>query len=272
MAPSTVDESSGYEYKKNLIIGVGATLIALMVIAYGLRLYARRVSRADYWWDDYIMSAALVGGPKLKCKQLTLIDVQVLSIASTVVEFLCQHSHRVEFLQMELNFRTALNHGLGKHAEGDGVTKHDLKYYVIVRSYHLLSRIKLTAPKLLYIFEIISTTAIAIIKTSMLLFYYRLFPNQKFVYAIYAVQTLVIASWIMIIFGVMFQCTPIAYFWDKSIAGHCINVSPFYISITAVNLAADIMIVTMPLPIIWNLNTSAGRKIGLTLVFLLGGL
>ena len=76
----------------------------------------------------------------------------------------------------------------------------------------------------------------------------------------------------MIVFGVMFQCTPIAFYWDKTIDGHCINVSPFYVSVTVVNLAADVMIVTMPIPIVWGLNTSAGRKIGLTFVFVLGGL
>ena len=61
MAPETVELENGYEYRRNLIIGIGATLIALMVMIYGFRLYARRISRASFWWDDWIMSGALVG-------------------------------------------------------------------------------------------------------------------------------------------------------------------------------------------------------------------
>ena len=38
------------------------------------------------------------------------------------------------------------------------------------------------------------------------------------------------------------------------------------------NLASDVFILLMPIPILWNLKTSKERKVGLIVVFLLGGL
>ena len=133
MTVDTVNLNNGYGYRRTLLIGFGATLITLMILVYGLRLYARRVSQASFWWDDWIMSGALVRDlGYAKGKSEPLIRGQALSIASTVIEFLCQYVQVADPLYQSNTTSTALQYGLGKHTEGQGVTKHDLKYYVIV--------------------------------------------------------------------------------------------------------------------------------------------
>ena len=50
----------GLTYNQNLIIAITTLVLALSYISYGLRLYARRVSGAKVWWDDYMIGGGLV--------------------------------------------------------------------------------------------------------------------------------------------------------------------------------------------------------------------
>ena len=75
------------------------------------------------------------------------------------------------------------------------------------------------------------------------------------------------------IFPTIFQCSPIAYSWNKAIAGgHCINVHVMWIVQDVFFLVLDIYVVVLPLPIIWNLQITRPEKIAISGVFLLGSL
>ena len=50
----------GLTYNQNLIIAITTLVLALAYISYALRLYARRVSGAKVWWDDYMIGGGLV--------------------------------------------------------------------------------------------------------------------------------------------------------------------------------------------------------------------
>lgn len=50
----------GLSYNQNLIIAITTLVLILAYVSFGLRLYARRVSGAKVWWDDYTIAAGLV--------------------------------------------------------------------------------------------------------------------------------------------------------------------------------------------------------------------
>lgn len=69
----------------------------------------------------------------------------------------------------------------------------------------------------------------------------------------------------------IFQCTPIHYFWDRSLpGGHCINNIAFYIALAATNCATDVTLLFLPMPMVWNLRVRRSKKIALSGVFMLG--
>jgi hypothetical protein len=74
-------------------------------------------------------------------------------------------------------------------------------------------------------------------------------------------------------FGSIFACTPVSYFWDRSIAnGHCINLLAFWFSNASLNIVTDLMICVLPVPVLKGLNLPRKQKYGLIAVFIVGGL
>ena len=63
-----------YADKRPLLLGVLITLIALSIIIVALRFLTRRLSGAGYWWDDWLILAALVRAKKSTGKErITLL-------------------------------------------------------------------------------------------------------------------------------------------------------------------------------------------------------
>ena len=72
-----------------------------------------------------------------------------------------------------------------------------------------------------------------------------------------------LAAWVV--------CTPIAYSWDRTIpGGHCVNKVAAYISVGVINIFVDVCIFLLPIPMVWNLQTSLRNKIGLFCIFGVG--
>lgn len=53
---------------------------------------------------------------------------------------------------------------------------------------------------------------------------------------------------------------------------YCIDSNAYYVSISALNVALDFWILVLPLPMVWSLQLSGTRKVGLNVIFLIGGL
>ena len=66
------------------------------------------------------------------------------------------------------------------------------------------------------------------------------------------------------------MCRPFAKNWNPELKGHCGASIPAYICIAALDIFGDLMIITLPMPMIWRLHTSTSNKIGLSLIFALG--
>ena len=78
---------------------------------------------------------------------------------------------------------------------------------------------------------------------------------------------------IALILAVIFSCSPIGYFWDKSIkGGHCINENNLSYGITAANIVTDITVLVLPIPWLIHLQMKTSRKVALVGIFILGSL
>ena len=77
-------------------------------------------------------------------------------------------------------------------------------------------------------------------------------------------------------FMVLFECTPVPYFWERVIdpraRGHCMNSLALFEATAAVNSALDIAILCLPVKMVWGLQMSVGKRVQLTITFLLGAL
>jgi len=134
---------------------------------------------------------------------------------------------------------------------------------------------------LLYIFENFYSPAIAMVKFSILLFYARIFTENTarlptliwFRRALYAMGAVTALWWVLCQSIVIFECSPIHYFWDhKPISGHCIDVQQFFTGQAIPNIITDAILLALPLPLIWRLQLPMVQKAGLSAVFLLGSL
>ncbi|KAL8788355.1 MAG: hypothetical protein Q9213_001752 [Squamulea squamosa] len=127
-----------------------------------------------------------------------------------------------------------------------------------------------------YAYEFFWSAAMACIKLSILLFYRRLFPREntsaRWRVCHLALCIASVALGVISIFGVAFQCTPVAFLWDRTIpGGHCINFTALARFTNIANMVTDILILIMPIPIVWNLHLDRSKKIGVCGLFLLGG-
>lgn len=94
-----------------------------------------------------------------------------------------------------------------------------------------------------------------------------------FTRALYAMGAITTIWWIASQFIVIFECTPIHYFWDRMpVTGHCLNVQKFFDGQAVPNIITDVILLALPLPLIWKLQLPANQKIALSGVFLLGSL
>ena len=110
------------------------------------------------------------------------------------------------------------------------------------------------------------------IKISILLFYYRIFTTQPWVRILQFVGAFLSMWLISATLVAINQCTPIAGFWDRSLEARCINSYAWILAEGAVTILADIVLLVIPMPMVWQLKLPKRQKAALMGVFLLGGL
>jgi hypothetical protein len=70
----------------------------------------------------------------------------------------------------------------------------------------------------------------------------------------------------------LFSCYPIASNWDPTVKGHCIDLAEVVLIASILNIATDLLILSLPMPFLLRLQMSWTRKAQLMCIFLLGGL
>jgi hypothetical protein len=112
------------------------------------------------------------------------------------------------------------------------------------------------------------------LKSAILLEWIRLFVPGKtrnaFFWTCHAITILNALYYTANIIVENVSCTPKAYWWDKSLTGHCLNGTVLALTSATVNLAFDITILILPQRVIWTLNMSTSRRLGVSVVFAIG--
>ena len=112
-------------------------------------------------------------------------------------------------------------------------------------------------------------------KVSVVCLYYRIFAvsTKTFGVVCHVVQAWIVASGLAYIIATIFQCTPIAAFWDRSIVGfRCFKNEPWWISYAVIQITTDFLLLGMPIPQIFKLSMGRAEKLGICLVFGTGAL
>ena len=66
-------------------------------------------------------------------------------------------------------------------------------------------------------------------------------------------------------------CRPVSAFWSPQVhRGKCLNYNIFGTWISLPNIASDLFMLVLPMPILWKMNISAFKKLGLMVTFAIG--
>ena len=109
-------------------------------------------------------------------------------------------------------------------------------------------------------------------KLVILAIYLRIFVDKPSRIVCYIVAIITIFACVINIPLSIWQCSPPAFVWDKTIeGGYCaVNVQGHLIWGSFPNIVTDLVILILPLPVIWRLHTSSRIKARLTITFLVG--
>ncbi|KAJ5096960.1 hypothetical protein N7456_007681 [Penicillium angulare] len=115
--------------------------------------------------------------------------------------------------------------------------------------------------ELLYVAEVCYMASEALTQLSFLAFYLRIFPIPRFQIICYCLMGLSICFGISNTFVMIFQCTPVPFFWSGwtgEYKGSCININGYSWYKAAVQIGMDVGIIGLP---IWPLlHTAMGAK------------
>ncbi|KKY29996.1 putative cfem domain-containing protein [Diaporthe ampelina] len=124
--------------------------------------------------------------------------------------------------------------------------------------------------KVFFVFEVLYTLTLGLIKTSILFLYLRLFPDPKFRRVVWATQVfnlLLVGSFITCDF---LQCQPISFFWeswDGEHSGRCFNINALAWAHSAINIGLDFWMLYLPATQVWSLQMKVKKKIGTLVSF-----
>lgn len=131
-----------------------------------------------------------------------------------------------------------------------------------------------TALKWLYVAYFMYMLAECLCQLSILAFYLRIMINPKLRKIVWVCVGMVLGFGIGNVVAMVFQCTPIAFFWDGwrgEMNGFCgVDVRLFGFVRGAVEIFLDLVILTLPLPMLAKLNMSRKKKLQIMSMFCVG--
>ncbi|KAH7123202.1 hypothetical protein EDB81DRAFT_665771 [Dactylonectria macrodidyma] len=117
---------------------------------------------------------------------------------------------------------------------------------------------------------VIYNIAICAVKIAILLQYGRIFAVRIMQLITFYGVIFMVAWTIMLCFLLTLMCIPVAKFWDSTIPGQCLNSLIIWYVMAGFNLATDVAIFCLPLPMIRSLQLPQKQKIMLFIIFGLG--
>lgn len=123
----------------------------------------------------------------------------------------------------------------------------------------------------LFIVDIMYNTGLTLVKLCVLLFYARVFRTvRSYRISFWIVGFMIVAWCIAIDFVAVFACIPVQRGWDLSVAGHCLDRQANFVGAAIPNILTDFILLVLPMPMIWHIQTTIRRKVALVGVFAAG--
>ena len=107
-------------------------------------------------------------------------------------------------------------------------------------------------------------------KFSILFQYLRIFPGRGFRLACYAVMLIVglYTAWAFV--SGYLNCVPVARFWDRTVPGNCLSFEALWFFNAGMNIATDVALMILPMPLLSQLQLPRMQKFALIGVFAVG--
>jgi len=133
-------------------------------------------------------------------------------------------------------------------------------------------------PRALYFWwlcEIFYSLSTVLIRLSISVFLIRICLRRIYKIIIYVTVAIVLIFSTFYVFLILFQCSPVDFFWNqyKGEKGHCINpayITNATIAHSAISFTADWVFGFLPIALIWNLQLNKRTKISIAGVLSLG--
>lgn len=121
--------------------------------------------------------------------------------------------------------------------------------------------------------QVLYNPILALVKSSVLIFLLRLGGHRRSIrWSIYALNAFNLAQMFAIFITVLCQTIPVRAYWDKSIKPQREVDSPlFYVSTAIITIITDFLVLLIPFWVFLGLKMRIAAKVGLIVVFLVGG-
>ena len=230
------------EYNGDSLLAITILVIVLVSTCVVLRFYARRLGRVKWGVDDTL-----------------IIPGTVFCLAVCTCALSKFHLHTTnQYLRLTCFPAQLQVGGVGYHQAFVAATAPD----------DLPRRAKfLLVTPLMYL------AAVLFPKLAILAIYLRIFISRPYRVACWVLGAFLIINWFTFTVAAFFMCSPLEYLWNKRIiGGRCFDINLFYRLSAFPNIATDVIMLVLPLPVVWKLQTSQNVKIGLTITFATGSM
>ncbi|KXJ85851.1 hypothetical protein Micbo1qcDRAFT_237247 [Microdochium bolleyi] len=109
-------------------------------------------------------------------------------------------------------------------------------------------------------------------KLSLLAFYLQLSPERWFRVAVWTSIGIVSTLTFVITTLLFYHCTPARASWDVLTTGTCVDVGVLYMATAVQNIATDVLIFLLPIPMVLGLQMGRRQKIGALVIFGVGSI
>lgn len=118
------------------------------------------------------------------------------------------------------------------------------------------------------------SAAVTLVRLSLLGLYSRVFTTRTFKRTIIVLGYLCLLWFLVAVLAEILQCSPVsaAFHLNSLTPDQCIDLQTYRWGCAISNLVLDVVVATLPIPVIWSLQLDQRQKIMLTTVFLFGNL
>ena len=125
-----------------------------------------------------------------------------------------------------------------------GVGRHEVVVYEEGPEYIVLWAKFLVVESFLYL------TVVAVPKLAILMIYLRVFPTPVVRKLCYTIGSLMVLYMVIVCLVAGFACRPLAFFWDKTLDGTCVDIKALYQWASFPNIITDVAMLVLPIPMI----------------------